>query len=69
MDLAPGRDGPRARSRRRADRRDDDFSEWFADQGLDLAPRYYDSYEAQIEDLLDGAWTPRGTRTSLTCRS
>jgi ABC-type phosphate/phosphonate transport system substrate-binding protein len=31
------------------------FSAWFADQGLDIAPRYYESYEAQIEDLLAGA--------------
>ncbi len=31
-----------------------EFSAWFADQGLDLAPRYYDSYEEQIDDLLDG---------------
>ncbi len=32
-----------------------EFSGWFADQGLDLAPRYYESYEEQIDDLLDGA--------------
>jgi len=37
-----------------------EFQTWFADQGLDLAPHYYESYEAQIEDLLvgklDTAW-------------
>ncbi len=32
-----------------------EFSSWFADQGLDLHARYYDSYEAQVDDLLDGA--------------
>ena len=32
-----------------------EFSSWFADQGLDLRARYYDSYEAQVDDLLDGA--------------
>jgi phosphonate transport system substrate-binding protein len=32
-----------------------EFAAWFADQGLALAPRYYDSYEQQIEDLLDGS--------------
>ena len=32
-----------------------DFSAWFADQGFDVAPRYYESYEDQIEDLLGGA--------------
>ena len=31
-----------------------EFSGWFADQGLDLAPRYYDRYEDQVDDLLDG---------------
>ncbi len=32
-----------------------EFSGWFAEQGLDLHARYYDSYESQIDDLLDGA--------------
>ena len=32
-----------------------EFSGWFAEQGLDLHARYYDSYEEQIEDLLAGA--------------
>ena len=32
-----------------------EFSGWFAGQGLELEARYYDSYEEQIEDLLDGA--------------
>jgi ABC-type phosphate/phosphonate transport system substrate-binding protein len=31
-----------------------EFSAWFADQGLDLVPRYYDRYEDQVDDLLDG---------------
>ncbi|HEV2772688.1 MAG TPA: hypothetical protein VGV57_07670 [Thermoleophilaceae bacterium] len=32
-----------------------EFSAWFADQGLVVAPRYYETYEGQIEDLLEGA--------------
>ena len=31
-----------------------EFSGWFADQGLELRAHYYESYEAQIDDLLDG---------------
>lgn len=31
-----------------------EFSAWFGDQGLAVAPRYYETYEDQIEDLLDG---------------
>lgn len=32
-----------------------EFSGWFAEQGLDLDARYYDRYEHQVDDLLDGA--------------
>jgi ABC-type phosphate/phosphonate transport system substrate-binding protein len=31
------------------------FAGWFADQGLALEPRYFDSYEDQVDALLDGA--------------
>lgn len=30
------------------------FAEWFAEQGLPVAPRYFDSYDEQTEALLDG---------------
>jgi ABC-type phosphate/phosphonate transport system substrate-binding protein len=37
-----------------------DFGAWFGEQGLALEPRYYESYEDQVEDLvagaLDAAW-------------
>ena len=37
-----------------------DFSAWFAEQGFALAPRYYERYEDQVDDLiaggLDAAW-------------
>jgi ABC-type phosphate/phosphonate transport system substrate-binding protein len=37
-----------------------DFGAWFAEQGFELAPRYYDRYEDQVDDLvagrLDTAW-------------
>jgi len=32
----------------------EDFGAWFADKGLALEPRYYDSYEEQVADLLAG---------------
>ena len=32
-----------------------EFSGWFAEQGLDLRANYYERYEDQVEDLLDGA--------------
>ena len=32
-----------------------EFSGWFAEQGLELQARYYESYEDQVDDLLDGA--------------
>jgi phosphonate transport system substrate-binding protein len=37
-----------------------DFGAWFAEQGFALSPRYYDSYDEQVDDLvsgrLDAAW-------------
>jgi phosphonate transport system substrate-binding protein len=37
-----------------------DFGAWFGEQGFPLAPRYYDSYEDQLDELmageLDTAW-------------
>jgi phosphonate transport system substrate-binding protein len=32
-----------------------EFGAWFAEQGFELAPRLYDRYEDQVEDLLSGA--------------
>jgi phosphonate transport system substrate-binding protein len=32
-----------------------EFGAWFAEQGFDLAPRFYDRYQDQIDDLLRGA--------------
>jgi ABC-type phosphate/phosphonate transport system substrate-binding protein len=32
-----------------------EFAAWFAEQGLDLEPRYFDRYEDQVEELLGGA--------------
>jgi phosphonate transport system substrate-binding protein len=32
-----------------------EFAAWFAAQGLDLQPRYFDRYEDQVEELLSGA--------------
>jgi phosphonate transport system substrate-binding protein len=32
-----------------------EFGAWFADQGFPLAPAYYESYEQQVDDLLEGA--------------
>jgi ABC-type phosphate/phosphonate transport system substrate-binding protein len=32
-----------------------EFAAWFAGQGLDLHPRYFDRYEDQVEALLGGA--------------
>jgi phosphonate transport system substrate-binding protein len=31
-----------------------EFAGWFREQGFNLAPRFYDNYDAQVEDLLDG---------------
>jgi phosphonate transport system substrate-binding protein len=31
-----------------------EFAGWFREQGFELAPRFYDNYDAQVEDLLDG---------------
>ena len=33
----------------------DEFSRWFADQGLTLEPAYFERYEDQVDALLDGA--------------
>jgi phosphonate transport system substrate-binding protein len=30
------------------------FSDWFAERGLPIAPRYFDAYEDQVDALLDG---------------
>jgi phosphonate transport system substrate-binding protein len=32
-----------------------EFGAWFAEQGFDLEPRYYERYEQQVDDLLHGA--------------
>lgn len=32
-----------------------DFGAWFAEQGFDLRPQFYDCYGDQVEDLLSGA--------------
>jgi phosphonate transport system substrate-binding protein len=32
-----------------------EFGAWFAEQGFTLAPRFYDRYEDQVDDLLSGA--------------
>jgi phosphonate transport system substrate-binding protein len=31
-----------------------EFGAWFAEQGFDLQPQFYDRYEDQVEDLLSG---------------
>jgi phosphonate transport system substrate-binding protein len=32
----------------------EEFGDWFAEHGLALEPRYYDRYEDQVADLVDG---------------
>jgi phosphonate transport system substrate-binding protein len=32
-----------------------EFGAWFAEQGFDLAPRFYERYEDQVDDLVGGA--------------
>jgi phosphonate transport system substrate-binding protein len=33
----------------------EEFGAWFGDQGLQIEPRYYERYEDQVDDLIDGA--------------